>query len=39
MMTLVGLLLNISRQAVVQEVADLRRAANPFDDADTDLPQ
>ncbi len=39
MMTLVGLLLNISRQAVVQEVADLRRVSNPFDDADTDLPQ
>ncbi len=40
MMSLVGLLVNISRQAVTEPSPGRRRRAdNPFDDADTDLSQ
>lgn len=39
MMTLVGLLVNLSRHAVVPEAAGHRGKAHPFEDADTDLSQ
>ena len=39
MLTLVGLLVNISRLAPAAEPSRNRRTSNPFDEVDTDLPQ